>query len=126
MKLCAENEAIERVAAGIEEEGMSMTAVDEEGPLFCAMIHPLWPGVVELSALISVRFKENRFSGCRAARAMLDMLFKVYGLHRVQTTVRCDFDAGRRFAEWAGFEVEGIAVKHSFDKVDAFYYAVVR
>ena len=117
---------VSEIASGFEQVGMSLTIKDDQGPLVCVLVKPLWVGVIETLVLFSVRFKEHVLSGVRACKEVISMLFSEYGLHRIQATVRCDFPEGQRFAEWCGFVCEGIARKHSHDGMDAFYYGLTR
>lgn len=109
-----------------EGNGTSYSGIDKDGPLFCAMLKPLWSGVMDLAVIYSVRIKHYVLSVVAASAGLMDDLFKKHGLHRIQTTVRCDFPVGIRFAEYMGFTREGVARKHGHDQTDAYYYAVVR
>jgi len=120
------NGSMASLAEFYERESMSVTCILEGKVLFCAMIKPLWPGVAEVAALFDKSFSNHALSGCRAAREAMDQVFEIGELHRLQTTVRVDFAAGVRFAEWMGFEREGLAKRYSHDGVDAWYYAIVR
>lgn len=114
------------VARQKAESAGSLTALENGRPLFCAILSILWPGVAEVSALLSVAFSQHKIEGCRAARDIMARFIEEHRLHRVQTTVRCDFPAGVQFAEWLGFRVEGIAQQYGHDRVNSFYYAWVR
>lgn len=126
MKVSEPNEVVKRIAQCYEAEGCSVTILLGGKPLCSALISILWNGVAQLAALISVETKNHKIEACRAMRKVIDILFRDLELHRIQTTVRVDFPIGQRFAEWAGFTKEGIAVQHSHDKIDAYYYGFVR
>lgn len=120
------NAEVQRFAVKAENSPGSVTALRAGEPLFCVIFEPLWPGVASIAALISVRFAECKVAACRTIRTVLADLMEQNNLHRVQTTVRCDFPAGMRFVRWLGFRPEGVAYQYSHDRVDAIYYAVVR
>ncbi len=126
MRTSDPNDAIRQLAQRYEKCIGSVTGRENGKPLFCAVLSVMWPGVGNLVALISVNFVAHKIAGCRAAREVLEGMIETNHLHRVHTTVRCDFRAGQRFAEWLGFQAEGIARKYTYDQMDSIYYAIVR
>jgi len=120
------NDAVRQLAQQYENCIGSVTAMEDGKPLFCAILKMLWTGVAELGALLSVDFPARKIAACRAARDVLGGMIKTNNLHRVHTTVRCDFQAGQRFAEWLGFKAEGIARQYTHDGMDSIYYAIIR
>jgi len=126
VRMSGTNAAVEHLAGEYESLGLSLTVARGEQVLACALVRPIHPGVIELTALLSVAFVEHTLSAGRACKEIIAGLFKQLHLHRIQTTVRSDFPAGLRFVKWLGFRREGVARQYSHDRVDAIYYAIMR
>ena len=54
----------------------------------------------------------------RKFREMFDLILLANNYHRIQASVRADFKAGVRFAEFLGFQAEGVMRKFDVAKTD--------
>ena len=78
----------------------------------------LWPGVGEAWALFTPEAQPVRRVISRHFKRMFDLVIIANGYHRVQASVRADFTAGIRFAEWLGFEEEGVMKRYDAEQND--------
>ena len=89
-------------AADEMARGVARTIVNDDGaPVMCGGILQQWPGRHMAWALFDAHADKHVFGIVRIAREFFD---EVQG--RIEFTVRCDFDAGHRFAKALYFEVE--------------------
>jgi len=84
--------------------------------LAAAGVMNLWPGVGEGWAILTPH--ANGLSVVRKFREMFDLILLANNYHRIQASVRADFKAGVRFAEFLGFKAEGVMRKFDVDKTD--------
>lgn len=84
---------------------------------------PLWPGVAFAWALVDqeVSARDMAFM-TRRLREWLDNC----NYHRVQSSVRVEFEPGHRWVERLGFELEGLARKYGSDGSDHVLWARVK
>lgn len=83
----------------------------------------LWPGVMDVSALVDERArKEHPATIHRETLAAIDVCQEGRKLHRMQMFVRSDFKIGCRWAERLGFEKEATLKRFGHDKVDSHIY----
>lgn len=54
---------------------------------------------------------------------LIEFLFEKKEVRRVQITVRTDYPPGKRWAEFLGFECEGVMKKYGFDNTDYWLMA---
>ena len=88
------------------ERGNSWTGVCDGRPVACAGFIEQWPGRTIAWAYL------NKNSGAHMmfiTRKVRDALSKIKG--RIEFAVRCDFDAGHRWARMLGFDVETYVMK---------------
>lgn len=99
---------LDAYARAMDQPGLSFTGLADDGTVIgCAGVRPLWRGVGQAWALLSVHAPHAFKAVHRAALAGLADAFATGGFHRVQISVAVDFPAGLRWAGRLGFEVEG-------------------
>ena len=85
----------------LEKTGKWFTGVVDGEPIAIAGVLPQWPGRNTVHAILGSDTGPHMLWITREVRKVLDTL-----KGRVEMTVRCDFDAGRRWAAMLGFDVE--------------------
>ena len=85
----------------LERNGTSWTAVVDGEPIGCGGTIQQWPGRHIAWAYLGEASGPHMLSITRAVRRHLN---SVSG--RIEVTVRCDFEAGHRWAELLGFHIE--------------------
>jgi hypothetical protein len=85
----------------LEHSGTAWTAVVDGEPIGCGGTMQQWPGRHIAWAYLGQKTGPHMLAITRAVRKHLDT---VKG--RVELTVRCDFNAGHRWAEMLGFSIE--------------------
>lgn len=84
------------------EKQRSWTAIDDGGtPKACGGLVEIWPGRYSAWAYLNEMSAPHMLAVTRYALALMA---SVKG--RLELTVRCDFDAGHRWARMLGFRVE--------------------
>lgn len=83
-----------------------------------------WRGVGVVSAIFTDDVNKYPLAFYRAVRRRLDELMT--GLHRVEMTVKLDYEQGIRFAEALGFEREGILRKYTADGSDCVMFGRIK
>tara|TARA_R100001163_G_scaffold1414_4_gene2270 strand:+ start:957 stop:1394 length:438 start_codon:yes stop_codon:yes gene_type:complete len=81
-----------------------------------AGVMDMWPGVGEGWAMLTP--DAAGLSVVRKFKEMFDLILIANNYHRIQATVRADFVKGIRFAQWLGFESEGLMKKFDQDQND--------
>lgn len=80
-------------------------------------------GVCQLFSCMSELITQNVFNFSKRCLWLLNDYQKVMRAHRVQMYVDCNYKKAARFAEFLGFEREGLMLKFGPDKKDYFLYA---
>lgn len=107
----------------LEQPGLAFTGLIEKKPIFAAGMKPIWKGVAEGWVLATSDVWKHPILVARAIKKDFARLAKEYGLWRVQTAVRSNFEMGLKFAKWLGLQDEGIMRKYGFDGTDHNRYA---
>jgi hypothetical protein len=113
-------------ARAMVRPGLSFTGLGDDGAVIgCAGVMPLWSGVGQAWALLSVRAPGAFKAVHRAVCLGLDNAFSSGGFHRVQISVAADFPGARRWAEHLGFVCEGLMRGYGPLNDDHFLFAKV-
>ena len=105
--------------------GLSFTLLADNRIVLSGGIHPIWDGVAEGWVISSKRIYENRIKASRLIRKRTDLLCAANKIWRLQTSVKANFKMGIRFAEFLGFEIEGLMRGYGPDKSDYYRMAKV-
>jgi len=96
--------------------------MEDNGGLLCAFGAAfLWSGVCEV--YFNLIEKRHIISQLRTVKRFLDEQGKKYNVRRFHATVKCDFDIGKKFIEFLGFQCEGKLRKYNPDGSDAYLYS---
>ena len=104
--------------------GLSFTLLDNNIPICSGGIIPSWLGNAQGWVISSKRIFKNKIKAARLIKERTDLLCANNKIWRIQTAVKADFKIGIRFAEFLGFNKEGLMVGYGPDKTD--YYLMAR
>ena len=104
--------------------GLAYTLLDNNVPICSGGIIPTWLGNAQGWVISSKRIFKNKIRAARLIRERTDLLCANNKIWRLQTAVKADFKIGIRFAEFLGFNKEGLMVGYGPDKTD--YYLMAR
>ena len=104
--------------------GLAFTLLDNNVPICSGGIIPTWMGNAQGWAIGSKRIFRNKIKAARLIKQRTDLLCANNKIWRLQTAVKADFKIGIRFAEFLGFNKEGLMVGYGPDKTD--YYLMAR
>lgn len=85
-----------------------------------------WNGVGEAWLVLGKKSGEHKIEVVRKVRQMLWLAMDELKLWRIQATERRDFHKSVKMAEHLGFKLEGLMLKYTADKADAYLYALVK
>ena len=107
----------------LQQSGMSFTALINNKPIAAGGIYMLWDNVAEGWVMATNDVWKYSIIMARHFRKKTDVLIETSKIKRLQTTVKANFTLGQRFAEWLGFEKEGLMKYYGPDGSDYFRYA---
>jgi len=105
--------------------GLAVTALVYGKPVAMFGCIMLWTGVAEMWSIISDDARRYPKQLTIVAKSFSDIVAQSLSLHRLQLTVRSDEPRALRWAEYLGFEIEGLMKKYSPDSVDTYILARV-
>ena len=104
--------------------GLAFTLLDNNVPICSGGIIPTWLGNAQGWVISSKRIFRNKIKASRLIKERTDLLCANNKIWRLQTAVKANFKIGIRFAEFLGFNKEGLMVGYGPDKTD--YYLMAR
>ena len=104
--------------------GLAFTLLDDNVPICSGGVIPTWLGNAQGWVISSKRIFRNKIKAARLIKERTDLLCANNKIWRLQTAVKADFKIGIRFAEFLGFNKEGLMVGYGPDKTD--YYLMAR
>ncbi len=104
--------------------GLAFTLLDNNVPVCSGGVIPTWLGNAQGWVISSKRIFKNKVKASRLIKQRTDLLCANNKIWRLQTAVKADFKIGIRFAEFLGFNKEGLMVGYGPDKTD--YYLMAR
>ena len=104
--------------------GLAFTLLDNNVPICSGGIVPTWLGNAQGWVISSKRIFRNKVKASRLIKQRTDLLCANNKIWRLQTAVKANFKIGIRFAEFLGFNKEGLMVGYGPDKTD--YYLMAR
>ena len=114
----------EDIANGLVAPGLAFSGLIDGYVIASAGIKPLWNGVGEGWIVASDKMPNKKLSVINLIKENFDNMIHDNGFVRVQAGVRFDWPEAKRFAEFLGFEHEGIMRKYGPDGQD--YYRMAR
>ena len=110
-------------AKSIEKHAFSWTGLQDGKIVGCGGFTPLWPGVAEIWMILSPKAFKRKKLALKLMKRVLNDIIQRKGYHRIQATVLKGYKEGIRFAEFFGFENEGLMKQYTKDKEDFYRYA---
>ena len=104
--------------------GLAFTLLDNNVPICSGGIIPTWLGNAQGWVISSKRIFKNKIKAARLIKERTDLLCANNQIWRLQTAVKANFNTGIRFAEFLGFNKEGLMRGYGPDKTD--YYLMAR
>ena len=105
------------------QNGPAFVSRDEYSIICAGGVINMWDGVGEGWAMLTPRAKG--MTVVRLFRDTFRLIEIAHNYHRIQASVRADFDAGIRFATWLGFKSEGVMKNYDASKNDFIRMAKV-
>jgi len=124
IELDYEFDSVSRAGLLGHNEIVAYTLLDDDKVLAVGGAHVMWFGAGEAWVLVSPDCLNQRASFARYAKRLFDSILQDTDLRRVQASIHVDDDRAYRFAEWLGFENEGVMRKYGVDGGD--YYRMAR
>ena len=111
--------------ADVKISGDAVTGVHEGKILGVGGCVLWWPGVAEGWYALSEHVDNHKVSAVLCLNRMIEELVKRHNLHRLQTTIRTDFEHAIKLVEFVGFSFEGTLKAYTEDKKDVYMYALI-
>lgn len=108
-----------------EELVIGYTGIEDDTILACGGVHKMWDGVGEAWLLVSKEGYEKPKTVGKYTQYIFQHILEEHGLFRIQASVSAIDSRANRYAEWLGFEKEGIMKKYAPDGSDYIRYARV-
>ena len=107
----------------LENGSHSWTGIQDGKIVGCGGFTPSWDGLADIWMYLEpTAFKRKRLA-LRLMRQVLNDIIQQGKYHRIQAVILKDYKEGMRFAEFFGFENEGLMKQYSSDKEDFYRYA---
>ena len=107
----------------MEKKDRAFTLIDNGHLVVAGGIFPIWNGMGEAWLIPSDNIPKYKLKIIKTLRNHIDTITAEDDLHRLQATVRDDFDIAKRFIEFLGFEREGTLKNYGPDKTDHIMYS---
>lgn len=101
------------------------TLFEEDVVLGIGGVHNIWNGVGEAWLLLGKEAFARPRTVARHTVNMFDHMQEEYKYQRIQASIAVKDGKAKRFAEWLGFQNEGIMRKYGPDGSDYYRYAKV-
>jgi hypothetical protein len=119
-----EGQCIDKNSYICSDLGLAYTLVADDVIICCAGVVNQRPKVGECWLIASAHFNEYKYLICKTIKNFLKMVDTFY--HRLQMSVKVDFKEAQQFAEYLGFECEGLMRKFDINGADYFLYGRVK
>ena len=110
-------------AKKLEHHSISWTGLQGGKIVGCGGFTPLRTGVAEVWLYLNPDAFKRKKVALRLMRHILNDIIQREKYHRLQAVVLKGYKEGMRFAEFFGFENEGLMKKYTTDKEDFYRYA---
>jgi len=85
-----------------------------------------WPHVAEGWYCLSKEAAQCKMQMVKCIRKITEQAIKELDLHRLQSTIRVDFERAIKLAEFVGFKLEGRMEKYTQEGIACWMYVIVR
>ena len=125
LKLMFEFSDAGRKALVENKEMNGYSLFDQDEVIGIGGIHNIWSHVGEAWLLLGEYAMAKPTSVARHTAYMFDYLQEEFEYKRIQASIAVTDKKARRFAEWLGFQNEGVMKKYGPDGTDYYRYARV-
>ena len=101
------------------------TGMEDDAVLATGGVHPMWEGVGEAWLLVGKEGYDKPKTVAQWTDYLFQILQEEHKLFRIQASVSALDLTANRYAQWLGFEKEGIMRKYGPDGTDYIRYARV-
>ncbi len=101
------------------------TGMEDDAVLATGGVHPMWEGVGEAWLLVGKEGYDKPKTVAKWTDYLFQILQEEHKLFRIQASVAALDLTANRYAQWLGFEKEGIMRKYGPDGTDYIRYARV-
>jgi RimJ/RimL family protein N-acetyltransferase len=108
-----------------EECLTAFSLLDDNTVMACGGVYRLWEGVGEVWMVLSKDARKMPITVSRCTLAAFETIMENNDLWRVQASVHANDEKAYRFADWCGFEEEGLMRMFGPDKSDYYRFARV-
>ena len=106
----------------LEKPNMSWTGLINNKIMAAGGLLEMWPHVFEGWVMATVDINKHPISTARIIKKIFNEVMVTNQVHRLQTTVKADYEIGHKFAQWLGLQQEGLMKKY-LDNEDYNLYA---
>jgi len=110
-------------AKQLENHSISWTGLQGGKIVGSGGFTPLWDGVAEIWLLLNPDAFKRKKVALRLMKHILNDIIQREKYHRIQAVVLKGYEKGMKFAEFFGFENEGLMKKYTTNKEDFYRYA---
>ncbi len=119
------NDEVVKGFKGVKISGDAVTGTHDGKILGVGGCVVYWKGVAEGWYALSEHTNNHKVSAVLCLSKMIEDLVERHNLHRLETTIRTDFEHAIKLVEFVGFKFEGIRKQYSEDKKDFCMYALI-
>jgi RimJ/RimL family protein N-acetyltransferase len=101
------------------------TLIEDDEVIVCGGVHMMWTGVGEGWLVMSKHAYDKPITVARYTQRLFDTIMGDNAMWRVQASVHTNDEQSVKFAEWLGFEIEGVMKKFGPDGTNYFRMARV-
>ena len=101
------------------------TGIEDDKILACGGVHKMWEGVGEAWLIVGKEGYDKPRTVGKYTSYIFQHILEEHGLFRIQASVSAIDERANRYAQWLGFEKEGIMRKYAPDGSDYIRYARV-
>jgi len=110
----------------VAKKSIAYTLLYDDKILCCGGVCFYREGFGEAWILCSHGVEDHPLITVRAVKNVIEDIMKFCQVHRVQATVRCDWDRAQKFIEFLGFQKEGTLRQYGPDRSDYYMYSRIR
>ncbi len=107
----------------MEREDRAFSLIDNGHLVVSGGIFPIWNGTGEAWLIPSDDIPKYKLQIIKTLKNHIKTITEEDELHRLQATVRDDFDVAKRFIEFLGFKREGLLKNFGPDRCDHIMYS---
>ncbi len=108
-----------------QADGMAYTLWDNDKPIACGGVLPVWDGVGSVWCVMSNDVRNHGLELTKKVRFLMNDTMEFYSMHRLNAIVSVNKPEYVRWARLMGFEIETVLEKAAPDKTDLYFMGKV-